>query len=196
MGNYVIEVGNYFIVSPSELGNCMIADTRCAAQARAWDPISDEVPTHLVDIITDRDEITHITTSLVNSARREWMTLESLNRDVQPAEAQIIDPPRAVRGHLTMRAIYDQPFTQGPVGRRFIRTCADSGEQARVRSRIRMKMQLADTIAVTLPLTLTGMDGAMLIHAEPVVAAMREYFELLWERAAPYQDRRRTAPAR
>jgi hypothetical protein len=27
MGNYVIEVRNYMIVSPSELGNCMIADT-------------------------------------------------------------------------------------------------------------------------------------------------------------------------
>ena len=27
MGNYVIAVGNYVIVSPSELGNCMIADT-------------------------------------------------------------------------------------------------------------------------------------------------------------------------
>jgi hypothetical protein len=28
MGNYVIEVRNYVIVSPSELGNYMIADPR------------------------------------------------------------------------------------------------------------------------------------------------------------------------
>ena len=28
MGNYVIAVGNYVIVSPSELGNCMIADSQ------------------------------------------------------------------------------------------------------------------------------------------------------------------------
>ena len=28
MGNYVIGVGNYVIVSPSELGNYMIADNR------------------------------------------------------------------------------------------------------------------------------------------------------------------------
>ncbi len=27
-GNYVIGVGNYVIASPSELGNCMIADNR------------------------------------------------------------------------------------------------------------------------------------------------------------------------
>ena len=28
MGNYVIGVGNYVIVNPSELGNCMIADNQ------------------------------------------------------------------------------------------------------------------------------------------------------------------------
>jgi hypothetical protein len=32
MGNYVIGVGNYVIVSPSELGNYMIADRRIAFQ--------------------------------------------------------------------------------------------------------------------------------------------------------------------
>jgi len=26
MGNYVIEAGNYVIATPSQLGNCMIAD--------------------------------------------------------------------------------------------------------------------------------------------------------------------------
>jgi hypothetical protein len=40
MGNYVIAVGNYVIVSPSELGNYMIADTRTGL-APAGD---DEVP--------------------------------------------------------------------------------------------------------------------------------------------------------
>jgi hypothetical protein len=30
MGNYVIAVGNYVIVSPSDLGNYMIADTEAA----------------------------------------------------------------------------------------------------------------------------------------------------------------------
>jgi hypothetical protein len=27
MGNYVIEAGNYVIATPSQLGNCVIADT-------------------------------------------------------------------------------------------------------------------------------------------------------------------------
>jgi hypothetical protein len=33
MGNYVIEVGNYVIVSPSQLGNYKIADSGPAAKS-------------------------------------------------------------------------------------------------------------------------------------------------------------------
>jgi DNA-binding NarL/FixJ family response regulator len=29
------------------------------------------------------------------------------------------------------------------------------------------------------------MEGAILVHAPPIVAALREYFELLWARAVP-----------
>ena len=35
MGNYVTAVGNYVIVSPSELGNYMIADSRPGMDVRA-----------------------------------------------------------------------------------------------------------------------------------------------------------------
>ena len=38
MGNYVIEVGNYVIVSPSELGNYMSADTPGSARRRGIAP--------------------------------------------------------------------------------------------------------------------------------------------------------------
>ena len=36
MGNYVIEVGNYVIATPSELGNYKIADTRGRCWIRRW----------------------------------------------------------------------------------------------------------------------------------------------------------------
>jgi hypothetical protein len=37
MGNYVIAMGNYLIVSPSELGNYKIADTQCRSDSsRHW----------------------------------------------------------------------------------------------------------------------------------------------------------------
>jgi hypothetical protein len=38
MGNYVIGVGNYVIVSPSQLGNYKIADSCLAATGLAIEP--------------------------------------------------------------------------------------------------------------------------------------------------------------
>jgi hypothetical protein len=38
MGNYVIAMGNYLIVSPSELGNYKIADTLTDRPARCGHP--------------------------------------------------------------------------------------------------------------------------------------------------------------
>jgi hypothetical protein len=39
MGNYVIAVGNYVIVSPSELGNYKIADSKDQSGSRICKPI-------------------------------------------------------------------------------------------------------------------------------------------------------------
>nr|WP_237418099.1 helix-turn-helix transcriptional regulator [Actinomadura rayongensis] len=46
-------------------------------------------------------------------------------------------------------------------------------------------MKLADEAIALLPLTPTGLSGALLIRSSVVVGALREYFELLWERAIP-----------
>ncbi len=48
-----------------------------------------------------------------------------------------------------------------------------------------MKMKLADRTTALLALTPTGTAGALLIRAPIVIAALREYFEMLWERATP-----------
>jgi DNA-binding NarL/FixJ family response regulator len=49
-----------------------------------------------------------------------------------------------------------------------------------------MKMKLADEAAAMLPLTPTGLDGALVVRSAVVVAALREYFEMLWEKATPF----------
>ena len=48
-----------------------------------------------------------------------------------------------------------------------------------------MKMKLADHTTAMLPLTPTGTAGALVIRAPVIIAALREYFEMLWERATP-----------
>jgi hypothetical protein len=48
-----------------------------------------------------------------------------------------------------------------------------------------MKMKLADHTTAMLPLTPAGTAGALVVRAPVIIAALREYFELLWERATP-----------
>lgn len=48
-----------------------------------------------------------------------------------------------------------------------------------------MKMKLADHTTALLPLTPVGTVAALVVRAPVVIAALREYFELLWERATP-----------
>ena len=48
-----------------------------------------------------------------------------------------------------------------------------------------MKMKLADQNAALLPLTPTGTASALLVRAPLITAALRGYFEMLWEKATP-----------
>jgi DNA-binding NarL/FixJ family response regulator len=43
-----------------------------------------------------------------------------------------------------------------------------------------------------LPLTPTGTAGALVVRAPVIVTALREYFEMLWERATPLKAQRPT----
>ena len=51
-------------------------------------------------------------------------------------------------------------------------------------------MKLADHTTAMLPLTPTGTAGALVVRAPVIIAALREYFELLWERATPLKASR------
>jgi DNA-binding CsgD family transcriptional regulator len=72
-----------------------------------------------------------------------------------------------------------------PVGRRIVQTGAEAGEQVRLLPGVPMKMRIDDHTVALLPLTPAGTVGALLIRAQVITVALREYFELLWEKATP-----------
>jgi DNA-binding CsgD family transcriptional regulator len=80
------------------------------------------------------------------------------------------------------------------VARQIIDACADAGEQARLLPAVPMKMKLADHTTAMLPLTPAGTSGALVIRAPVIISALREYFELLWERATPLKPQHPAAP--
>ena len=57
-----------------------------------------------------------------------------------------------------------------------------------------MKMRLADQATSMLPLIPTGAAGAVVIRAPLITAVLREYFELLWDRATPLKPGQPAAP--
>ncbi len=165
------------------------------AQAQFGIGVNGRFPAHLVSVVSDRAEISELSAALMNTARKDWMTLENLHTEM-PLTEDFAQPPLPVSGErVRCRSIYDVSAMDDPVARRVIRACAEAGEQARLLPQVPMKMKLADQTTALLPLTPTGMAGALVVRAPVIIAALREYFELLWERATPLRPQRPVAPA-
>ena len=165
------------------------------AQARYGAGMNGEFPEHLVSVISDRAQISELSASLINTARKDWMTLENLATDMPLTEDFAELPLPASAGQVRCRSIYDSAVMDDPVGRQIVQACADAGEQARLLPGVPMKMKLADQVTAMLPLTPNGTGGALLIRAPVIIGALREYFELLWERATPLKPHHPAARA-
>src|SRR5260221_8018002 len=121
------------------------------------------------------------------------MTLENLHTEM-PLTEDFAQPPLPASGsRVRCRSIYDASVMDDPVGRRIIRACADAGEHARLLPQVPMKLKLADYTTAMLPLTPAGTGGALVVRAPVIIAALREYFEMLWERAIPLIPQRPAA---
>jgi hypothetical protein len=128
--------------------------------------------------------------SLVNTARKDWMTLENLHTEM-PLTDDFSQPPLpANSGLVRCRSIYDAAAMDNPAARQIIEVCTEAGEQARILPKVPMKTKLADQTTAMLPLTPTGTAGALVIRVPLITAALREYFEMLWDRATPLRKRR------
>jgi DNA-binding CsgD family transcriptional regulator len=153
-------------------------------------------PAHLVSVVSDRAEISELSASLMNTARKDWMSLENLDTEM-PLTDDFAQPPLpAFAGRVRCRSIYAVSAMDDPVGRRIIRACAECGEQARLLAEVPMKMKLADHTTAMLPLTPAGTAGALVVRAPIIIAALRDYFELLWDRATPVGPSRPRRPER
>jgi DNA-binding CsgD family transcriptional regulator len=164
------------------------------AQARFGIGMNGRFPAHLVSVVADRAEISELSASLMNTARRDWMSLENLVTEM-PLTDDFAQPPLpAFAGTVRCRSIYAASAMDDPVARRFVQACAEAGEQARLLPEVPMKMKLADHTTAMLPLTPAGTAGALVVRAPVIIAALRDYFELLWDRATPVGPSRPRRP--
>jgi len=142
-------------------------------------------PEHLVSVVSGHAKIGDLAASLMNSARQNWMTLENLQTEMPLTEDFAQPPLPAFEGQVRCRSIYAAAAMDDPVARRIVQSCVEAGEQVRLLPKVPMKLKLADYTAAMLPLTPTGTAAALLVKAPVILVALRDYFELLWERATP-----------
>ncbi|MET9244927.1 LuxR C-terminal-related transcriptional regulator [Nonomuraea sp. NPDC003709] len=148
----------------------------------------------LVQIVTDRDEISRLSYALINAARHDWLTLDNYVLEAPVEDSTGYVPLPVFEGQVQCRAIYETRCAEHPIGAKTIEAAVQAGEQARLLPRIGMKMKLADEAVALLPLTPTGMGGALLVRSPVIVGALREYFELLWEKAIPFGSTEAVGP--
>jgi hypothetical protein len=156
------------------------------SEVKSWPRTADgECRDHLVQVITDPEEIMRRSGTMINSAEREYMSLGTLDTGMPLTEDFVVSAAPVRREGLLVRAIYDQASVDHPVAFANIQRSMAAGEQARILPALPTKMLLIDKTAVLLPLNNTGTAGAVLFYAEPVVCGLADYFELLWSRAVP-----------
>src|SRR6266516_3735519 len=76
------------------------------AQARFGPGMTGRFPAHLVSVLSDRAEISQVSAALMNTARKDWMTLENLHTEM-PLTGDFAQPPLpAFGGRIRCRSIY------------------------------------------------------------------------------------------
>lgn len=138
----------------------------------------------LVRVLTDQREIGALSVELSLSAEQEVLSLETAHftRPPDPRSVRAL-PADVIERGVRFRNIYDRALLDIESGSEIVRGSVAAGWQCRIYPHLPMKLVVVDERAALLPLGPTGMEGAILLTAAPIVAALREYFELLWARA-------------
>jgi DNA-binding CsgD family transcriptional regulator len=159
---------------------------RMCALASSAEAEPDTSVGQLARLITDSDEVSRLTSTLLGSVQREWLTL-STHAPTEPMDGAGITatPSPAGRG-ARCRAIYDGDLLAETAARDKLEAIAETRTEVRILPHIRMSLGLADEGIALLPLTSSETAGVLLVQSSVIVGALWEYFELLWERAIPF----------
>jgi len=144
----------------------------------------------LVRVLTDRAEIGALSVELCLTAREEVLSLETAHftKVPDPRSARTV-PAEVIERGVVLRNIYARAVLELPGSEVMLESSVQAGWQCRVYPDMPMKMVLVDRRAALLPLGPTGMEGALLVTAPVIVAALRMYFELIWGRAVPVHSK-------
>jgi sugar-specific transcriptional regulator TrmB len=140
----------------------------------------------LIEVVTGRGAVVQRVMQWQAAAEREIQVLDRppyVSTDRKVTESEVEHLRRGVRA----RVIYDTSALDLPGQPAALRMLAAEGEDARVLNGVPLKLMIADERTAIVPLALdeTGVDGIVVMHANPLIVAMKTLFESLWREATP-----------
>lgn len=144
-------------------------------------------PHMAVELLTDRDEISATVHRLIAEARVQVRAFDRPPYVDRPGSNLDFQVERQRTG-VAHRVIYDRAALAWP-GRLAgdIVPSIRTGEQARTRTELPLKLVISDDRSAIIPFSLAagGQSAAYLIHRSPMLVALESLFEACWDRAAP-----------
>lgn len=142
----------------------------------------------LVEVVIGRPAIAQRYVQLQRTARREMIGFDKPPYVTPPSEQRLVELKNLRRG-VAYRAIYGQKGLESSGQLELIQELVEAGEEARTLASVPLKLVVADGRLGLIPLNMddapTRDEAALLLHASPLLDAIRMLFETLWERATP-----------
>ncbi|MGW2708937.1 TrmB family transcriptional regulator [Streptomyces sp. NPDC001356] len=146
-------------------------------------------PDIAVEVLRGRDDISAAVRRLTAGARRQIRTFDRPPYVDRPG-SNLDDQRRRQRSGVAHRVLYDRSAVAWP-GRLAddILPSIRTGEQARVRAHLPIKLVIADDAQAVIPFSLApgGHLTAYLVHRSPMLTALEALFEAEWDRGSPLQ---------
>ncbi|MEV5572332.1 hypothetical protein AB0L06_19990 [Spirillospora sp. NPDC052269] len=147
-------------------------------------------PDLAVELLDGREDVSAAVRRLYDGARHQVRTFDRppyIDRPGSNLEHQV----QRQRTGVTYRVLYDRAAVAWP-GRLLsdILPSVRSGEQARMRAELPLKLLIADDHLAIIPLSLAhgGHSAAYQLHRSPMLTALEALFEAEWDRAVPLTD--------
>jgi DNA-binding CsgD family transcriptional regulator len=141
-------------------------------------------------LVTGSKEIVALSNTIANTATEEYLTVDT-SRYLSSADGLIAVPsvPSVRQPGVRHRAIYDAAILATKAGAAAVDAARADGGEIRILSRLPMQLRIADSFCALVPLSSAERNQWMHLNSPVVVAALRDYFNLLWERATPFGGR-------
>lgn len=141
-------------------------------------------PAELVEVVSGREAVARRFLQLQKAAREEMLVFDAPPYATPANTGQAGVLARGVR----YRAVYAAAALEIPGRLEAVLELVAEGEEARVLPTVPVKLAVADRSLALMPASLhrgRPGEGAVVVHASPLLEALVTLFGLLWERAVP-----------